>query len=153
VRAWRGPSRDGERDDALTEVREATRGLVVGAVVVAALVLLAWPQRGARVYATTVALLVVYCATLIMLASDAPWAVSLRQRVRRLWSERPAGATEATGARAWLAREMRVLQLGGVILGALVLMFWPGLTLGSFIIIVALMLLWVGSIEYSVGSA
>ena len=142
-------ARHGERDaEAVSELRAARGSLIVGAVLVTALILLAWPEPSTRVYVAAFALALFFVAAVVAFSSDAEWAVSFRRSIGRLWRQRPAPPQDAGPVRTWLVREDRELQLLGLVLAALALLLLPGLTPALVTLIFVAVFAWIGGIEW-----
>ncbi|HEX5480707.1 MAG TPA: hypothetical protein VFY79_13405 [Dehalococcoidia bacterium] len=148
ARALRSSRKSAPGEDAVAELRAARGALVIGGVLVTALVVLAWPEPSGRVYAAAFALIAFFIAALIALSSETNWAKSFRAGIGRFWRDRPAPPSDAGPVRTWVVREDRELQLLGLVLAGLVLLFLPGLTPGLFTLIFVAAIAWIGGIEW-----
>ena len=141
-------------------VTENARQLRIGGLGIAALLLIAWPDPSTRAVITLLVLTAAYLATLTAASSDAQWAVSARSRTADLWDRFmrvPAGegdgAPGGSSLWGWVAREAPWFRLIGIVLGAVVLIFLPSLSFGTFVLVVSLELLYLAAIEMLVNRA
>jgi hypothetical protein len=130
-------------------IRDQKALLRLGGFAVAALVLVAWPEPTARVYAITIALLVAYLGGIAIISSTAPWANSTRTRIRDTWSRYFAANGSSGSFRAWVSAHANLLRVLGIIAAALFLMLWPDLTMRRLVVVLALTFVYLGAIDWA----
>jgi hypothetical protein len=150
ARAARGwATRHGDIDR-VAETRAGRWPLIGGGIFVTTLLVLAWPQPGARIYAVAAIILIVYIAAVVLASSSQAWAANARGRVADSWNHRPEPPREAGPVRRFVVREDRELELAGIVLAALALLLWPGgLTAARVLMTIALLSIWIMSIEWA----
>jgi hypothetical protein len=137
-----------------TVLRERVGVLRVGGLVVAALVLIVWPEPTTRVYITTLALTAAYFGMLYFATSDSSAAVRTRGRVREFVDPvAGAAAPETDGARGWIASNAGLLRVAGAAAAVGLVLFWPALNLRFVVMVLALALIYLAAIELFSGSA
>jgi len=144
----------------VTWIRERVHALRVGGLGISALLLIAWTDPSPRFVVTMLVLTATYLAVLTAASSDAQWAVSVRSRAAGLWDRYMRvhmRDREGTAARAsladWVALRASWFRVFGVVLGATLLIVLPSLTFGTFVLVVALELLYLAAIDMIVNRA
>jgi hypothetical protein len=139
----------------VTVIQERQAALRIAGLIGGALLLIAWPNPSTRVYVTVLALIGIYLLALALIVSEAPWAETVRARVRELTSKyvepgAAAGPSERSVS-VWVAAHAGWLRLAGIIVALAALVLWPSLTLATFIMVVALGLVYLAAIDWIAG--
>ncbi len=141
-------------------IRERVHALRIGGLGISALLLIAWTDPSTRFVVTVLVLTVMYLAVLTAATSDAQWAVSIRSGAAGLWDRYfrvQTGAGNGTQARpslvGWVARRASWFRVFGIVLGAALLIVLPSLTFGTFVVVIALELLYLAAIDMIVNRA
>ena len=161
MRSWfRRPAPAVEEAGFLEWTRERVQALRVGGLGVAALLLITWTDPSTRFVVTVLVLTVAYMAALAAATSDAEWAVSirsgaagLRDRYFRVHRADSGGALAGPWLVGWIAARASWFRGIGIVLGAALLIVLPSLTFGTFVLVVALELLYLAAIDMIVNRA
>ncbi len=150
----------GQADDLAEWIRERAWALRIAGLGLGGLLLITWPDPSSRMIVTVFVLLALYLAVLAIVTSDAAWAVWMRSRGGELW-ERFFRVDEATVASppgkrtlpGWVAARASWFRVIGIVLGVALLIVLPSLTFGTFVLVVALELLYLAAIDMIVNRA
>ncbi len=141
-------------------IRERVQALRVAGLGVAALLLITWTDPSTRFVVTVLVLTAAYMTALAAATGDAEWAVSIRSGaagLRDRYFRVQKGTAEGTSARpsivGWVAARASWFRLFGVALGVTLLVVLPSLTFGTFVLVVALELLYLAAIDMIVNRA
>jgi hypothetical protein len=150
ARAARGWATNRGDVDRVGETRAARWPLIGGSIFIATLLVLAWPQPDARVYSVVAVILAVFIGAVVLASSGDAWATNARGRIGRVWNQRPEPPRGAGRVRRFVVREDRELELAGIVLAALALLLWPGgLTAARALMTLAVVSIWIMSIEWA----
>ena len=141
-------------------IRERAFALRIAGLGLGGLLLITWPDPSSRMIVTVFALLALYLAVLTIVTSDAAWAVWMRSRGGELWEryfrvdeETVAGPPGKRTLPGWVAARAAWFRVIGIVVGAALLIVLPSLTFGTFILVVALELLYLAAIDMIVNRA
>ena len=141
-------------------IRERVQALRVAGLGVAALLLITWTDPSTRFVVTVLVLTAAYMTALAAATGDAEWAVSirsgaagLRDRYFRVQKETAKGTSARPSIVGWVAARASWFRLLGVALGVTLLVVLPSLTFGTFVLVVALELLYLAAIDMIVNRA
>lgn len=130
--------------DLAAEAAASSTALRVIGLVVAALLLVVWPEPTSRVYITVFSLMAAYFALLWLLTSEAQWAQKARGQFNA-WARPQAQGSESP---SWIARNLLWLRVAGVLLGVAALVFIPGLDIGAIVGVIAAVLIYLAAIDW-----
>jgi hypothetical protein len=147
VRAAQSAARRRKDVDASGLVQERAGALRLAGLVVAAVILILWPEPGLRTVITIGVLLAIYLAIIWVLASNS----ELAQRARTWLADTLTGAADGPiqrgGLVGWVARHVGILRLIGIVIAACLVAFVWNLSLSGFILIAGAVLLYLAIIE------
>jgi hypothetical protein len=129
--------------------REHVVGLRAAGLVLAALLLVIWPDVDTRFALTVFAVAGLWLLGLTLLTSDADWAQGARSRLSELSDRHLAQATGVRdgGFAGWVATHASSLRIAVLALAVLFLVLWPTVKLSTVVVIVALALLLLAGID------
>lgn len=133
-----------------SDLRGAIKGsgtpLRVFGLVLAALVLAAWPEPSTRVYVTTFGMLALYLLGLWIITSDSEWAGNAREKSSEAWG-RVGGSDDPRNA-TLVGRHVNQFRIAGIVLAVIGLILVPNLGIGAFVAIVAITLVYLALIDW-----
>ena len=149
ARAVRGtvrPQEGAPEPDLRGAIKGSGTPLRVFGLVVAALVLAAWPEPSTRVYVTTFGLLALYLLGLWIITSDSEWAGNAREKTGEAW-DRVGGSDDPRNA-TLVGRHVNQFRIAGIVLAVIALIVVPNLGIGAFVAIVAITLVYLALIDW-----
>ena len=147
------PRRDRGDAASVTEaLRRRAGALRLWGLGITGALLLAWPDPANRVSLTILALLVVYLLIITLATSDAEWAAGTRARIGGFWDRylgvRAAPEAMADGpVRGWIAVRAGWFRGLGILAAGAALLFWPSLSFGAAIGVIAATLVYLAVLE------
>ena len=151
LRASVRPRRDRGNAVSLAEVLRRRAGVLrLWGMGIAGALLVAWPAPTIRVFLTTLVLLCAYLLFIAVATSDAEWAAGTRARIGAFWDRyfrvQAAGAADGT-VRGWIALRAGWFRGLGILAAAASLLFWPSLSFGAAIGLIAATLIYLAVLE------
>ena len=153
LRASVRPGRDGGQAVSLREALRRRAGVLrLWGLGIAAVLLVAWPDPTTRVYVTMLGFLVAYLLLITVATSDAEWAAGTRVRVGAFWDRylrvqaAPAGMANGS-VQGWIAVRAGWFRGLGIVAAGAALLFWPSLSFGAVIGVIAATLIYLAVLE------
>jgi hypothetical protein len=117
--------------------------------------LVVWPEPSARSVTTVLVLAALSLVALTIVASESERATRIRAYIANAWQHvfERQDLGPATGLTAFVATRAAWFRAGGVLAGVIALVAWPSFSLGVFILVIALVLLYLAAIDLAVNSA
>jgi hypothetical protein len=150
----RGAGRTGEPFDFREWVADHLFALRAAGLVAGALLFIIWPDPGARFALTVFALAGLYLLLLALIVSEAEWAVRARAYAAefrdRSSGTGPSGEGKGSAA-SWVGRRAGAIRLALIILGVVLLLFWPNVRFSTVAVVVVVELLLFAGIDALAG--
>ena len=139
-----------EEADAGGLIRERAGALRLAGLIVSGVILIVWPEPGLRTVIGVAVLLALYLGVIWLLASDSGWATRAREGLAEtLGSPGDVPAQRRAGVVGWVGTHAGLLRLVGLLVGAALVLFVWGVTLGGLVLIAATVLIYLAMIEWA----